>query len=139
MCISCVMCVCVCVCVCVTLSPNYRWLRVVLIYIISGIGGFLTSGIFDASSISVSMYHSSQQLSCMYVCRLVHLGHCLGIPMYNLVLIWVTTVWVCYVGHIGTIITGSTVWSCYVYHTHCYRLVHHVWLACFCLLLWHFH
>lgn len=30
------------------------WLRVILIYVLSGIGGYLVSGIFDATSLSVS-------------------------------------------------------------------------------------
>ena len=44
---------CVCVCDSACLSPC-SWLRVLLIYLVSGIGGYLVSGVFDATSLSVS-------------------------------------------------------------------------------------
>ena len=52
-CMRACMCVCVCVCDSTCLSPC-SWLRVLLIYLVAGIGGFLVSGIFDATSLSVS-------------------------------------------------------------------------------------
>ena len=42
----------------------YSWLRVIVIYVLSGIGGFLVSGIFDATSISVS---ECPVLGCVYI------------------------------------------------------------------------